>query len=437
MLRDRFDLTVSCASEAALRHYEAGIDSALRFDGPGIEDLTAAVQEDPEFALAHAALSRQLFIHGARRSSLTHLKRAVALSDSVSERERRAIHVMHQAAKHSEDSTQLLLAHIDDYPRDVFVLSYLAGPFGQFAFSGDPDWCQQNLALLEQTAKQYPEDDWWHLTTRGFFAAEAGDLDVSRAMCERAWSIDQNGNCAHSLAHCQFEMNASEEGRQFIDAWLAQFGDQSDMRHHMVWHLTLLDIEDCRPAASIAAVFDRELAHEVCDPMPLTTFSDNASFHWRLRLADTDLGVDARRSLWTYAERTYPRYGLGFVDLHRVIAAVLHPDRAILDECQEKLRACAAGGNSATADVITICADGFAAYHAGCYAESAAILEPILASAVTLGGSNPQRRIIEDTYLDACVRCARHEAARKIVAARNRPNSLFDQRLQEAVCNRG
>ena len=52
MFKDRYDLEVSCASEAAHAAYSAGIDSALRLDESGISELTDATTRDEEFALA-------------------------------------------------------------------------------------------------------------------------------------------------------------------------------------------------------------------------------------------------------------------------------------------------------------------------------------------------------------------------------------------------
>lgn len=427
MYKDAYGLEVTCASDAAMQSFLAGISCALRFDHPGIDELREAVAHDDEFALAHATLGRQLLIHGFKESSKTHMKKAVSLADNASTREQRAITAMDHVARFKPDAMQIVRAHVDEYPQDVFVLSYLLGPFGMLAFSGQEDWGQQNRDLLRKTQPVYREDDWWHITTRGFFAAESGELSLAREECERAWSIDQNGNCAHTLAHMHFEADVGREGRTFLEDWLARYGDDSDMRHHMHWHVSLLDMEDGVPADEIYELYDRELDHNVCDPMPLTTFSDNAAFLWRSSLLGIAIEPSKSEALWDYAGQHYPRYGFGFADIHRIMAASLHPDPGMQMECANHLHQVAKESGSRMAECLEIFAQGFAAYGNESYDEAVELLAPALADSVLLGGSNPQRRIVEDTYLAACLRAERLEEARAVVLGRARKNSKFDQ----------
>lgn len=425
--KDAYGLEVTCASDAAMQAYLAGISRALRFDHPGIDELREAVGQDDEFALAHATLARQLLIHGFKESSKTSMKKAVSLANRVSAREQSAITAMDHVARFNPDAMRIVRAHVDEYPQDVFVLSYLLGPFGMLAFSGQEDWCQQNLDLLRKTQSVYREDDWWHITTRGFFAAESGQLSLAREECERAWSIEQNGNCAHTLAHFHFEADVGREGRTFLEDWLARYGDDSDMRHHMHWHVSLLDMEDGVPADEIYKLYDRELDHNVCDPMPLTTFSDNAAFLWRSSLSGIPIESSKSEALWDYAEQHYPRYGFGFADIHRIMAASLHPDPEKQTECASHLHQVAKESGSRMAECLDVYAQGFDAYANESYDEAVELLAPVLADSVLLGGSNPQRRIVEDTYLAACLRAGQQDEARAVVLSRNRKNSNFDQ----------
>lgn len=433
MYKDAYELEVTCASEAALQAYLAGISCALRFDRPGIEELQQAVRHDEDFALAHATLSRQLYIHGFREASKPHMEKAVSLANNVTAREQRAIATMDQVARFEPGAINAVQAHVDDYPQDVFVLAFLLGPFGMLAFSGQPDWGQQNLDLLQKTQPVYRDDDWWHITTRGFFAAESGQLALARQECERAWSIDRNGNCAHTLAHFYFEADAGSEGREFVEKWLLDYAHESDMRHHMHWHVSLLDIEDGVPAEDIYKLYASELDHNVCDPMPLTTFSDNASFLWQSSLAGVAIPTSTCDELWDYAEQHYPHYGFGFADVHRIMAAALHPDSTRHSECLQNLRQASEYADSEMAELLVSCAQGFRAYRKGLYEEAAGFLVPIVTDSVLLGGSNPQRRIIEDSYLAACLRAGLHAEARSVVAGRNRKNSKFDQTILQSV----
>jgi len=49
-------------------------------------------------------------------------------------------------------------------------------------------------------------------------------------------------------------------------------------------------------------------------------------------------------------------------------------------------------------------AKGFNAFADADYAAAVTILEPVLPGSVLLGGSNPQRRIVAETFQEACKR---------------------------------
>jgi len=431
--KDLYDLDVTCASDAALQAYLAGIECALRFDAPGITELTEAVTQDEDFALAHVALARQLLIHGFRAESADHMRKALTLVTQVSAREQDAINVVARACRADPRAIEMARQHVEDYPQDVFVLSHLLGPFGLLAFSGERDWAAQNIALLMQTKAAYGEDDWWHLATRGFFAAETGEFVQARTFCERAWSISENGNCAHSLAHLHFDVGGLDEGKTFINDWLRTYGSQSDMRHHMIWHLAFLDLESGIDIDEIFSVYDRDLDPAVSDPMPLTTLSDNAAFLWRCLLAGKVAAEKTNRELLAYAEQHYVTCGFYFADVHRAMAAALQADAAPHQELLARLHDIAEKRGSRVAVSLETFARAFGAFRNQAYADAVDLLEPVLPDSVLLGGSNPQHRIIEDTYLEACMRSEQYDKARAILQHRNRSTSLFDQKLLQAV----
>jgi hypothetical protein len=78
-------------------------------------------------------------------------------------------------------------------------------------------------------------------------------------------------------------------------------------------------------------------------------------------------------------------------------------------------------------------AAGFGAFANRAFDEAVQLLEPVLSDSVLLGGSNPQRRVIEDTYLEACMRAGHYEKARAILQGRNRESSVFDNKLLRKI----
>ena len=431
--KDKYDLEVTCSGDAAMQAYLSGIECSLRFDQPGITELAEAVKLDEEFALAHAALGRQLFTHGRGKESAAHFKIALSLKGRVTQREQGAITVIEAAARADPQAIAMAQSHVAVWPQDIFVLAHLLGPFGLLAFSGTQDWHAQNIALLEATESAYPSDDWWHITTRGFFGAEQGQLEQARRDCERAWSISENANCAHSLAHLHFEAGALEEGRAFINDWVSKYGSQSDMRHHLIWHLSLLDLDGGVDASRIFDFYDRELDPRVNDPTPLETLCDNASFLWRCHLAGQEIPATVCEEMLQYAEASFGTCGFAFADTHRAMAAALHPDDEKLKDLVQQLREVSQTFGTRAAECVMQFAEAFGAFANAAYDDAVGLLEPVVADSFLIGGSNPQRRIVEDTYLEACMRTARFAQARAILQARNRQSSVFDSRLLDKI----
>ena len=285
------------------------------------------------------------------------------------------------------------------------------------AFSAVPDWGAQNVALLDATRSSYRSDDWWHLATSGFFAAEQGRLEQARKDCERAWSVSENGNCAHSMVHMHFEAGALDEGRAFIDNWIVEYGDKSQMRHHIAWHISLLDLEGGVDVKETFQLYARELDPKVSEATPLETFCDNASFLWRSNLCGKEIPENLVEDLYVYGETYFGSGGFAFADIHRVMATALHKDEKEHEKLLNQLAGVATKNGTQVADCMVKFAEGFGAFSAGEFDAAVRILEPLVPDRILLGGSNPQRRIVEETYLHACLRANQFGKARAVVGA--------------------
>ena len=433
MFKDTYDLEVTCSSDAAFQAYLSGTECSLRFDQPAISELTEAVTLDDDFALAHVALARQFLIHGLSGDIDTHLNRALELKDRVTPREQGTIDVAERAARFDPQAIAMARSHVETYPRDVFVLAHLLGPFGLLAFSGTKDWCAQNVALLDATRSSYRDDDWWHLTTSGFFAAEQGKHSQARNDCERAWLVSENGNCAHSMAHMHFEAGALEEGRAFINDWISEYGDHSDMRHHLAWHISLLDLETGVNPSETLKLYAQELDPTVSEPTPLETFCDNASFLWRCHLLGEDVPAEAVADMFAYGEENFGAGGFAFADIHRAMMSALRRDKRKHEVFVKHLAGVAEKRATTVAESVRIYAESFGAFANENYNDTVTMLEPALSGSVMLGGSNPQRRIVEETFLQACLRAKKFKKVRALIEARKRSDSNFDKKLLDDI----
>jgi hypothetical protein len=389
---DSYGLKVSNAG-SSLSLWQAGLHCADTFDTSGIAELRQAVERAPNFALAHAALAKQQKFHGFADDAETSLAAAQALIGEVSDREASSILVLTATLSFDPIALGIALAHIDQWPLDRFVFSLIVGPFGLLAFSQRHDWRESCLALLLRYQKYWPKNDWWYLSALAFSQAECGVADSGEELALAAWTQSANGNCAHTLSHVFKEQNNGVTGTEFLKSWLADHGTHSDMRHHLAWHLALLDLESGNTnQASLEQLYREELDPSVSDPMPLTTYSDNASILWRCCLNKMPLSLVFVEQTLDYGKQVFPKLGFSFVDMHRVLLTALSGR----DEEVALLRAeIGPQGNPSLLDNLL---NATLAFIDGDYAEVQAYLEPVLNDTVLLGGSNPQRAVVLETY---------------------------------------
>ena len=392
MANDIYGLSIT-GSGTALSLWQEGIHCADTFDASGIAELTKAVGLAPNFALAHAALAKQQMFHGFADDSMASLAAAQALIAKVTEREASLIGVLSATLNFSAKALQLALTHIDRWPLDRFVFSLIVGPFGLLAFSQQYDWREKCLALMLHHQKDWPKDDWWYLSALAFSQAECGATQEAEQTALHAWQQSPNGNCAHTLSHVYKEQNDCVAGVEFLNSWLAEQGTSSDMRHHLVWHLALLTLESgTAKQAALEQLYRSEFDPSVSDPMPLTTYSDNASILWRCCLNKTPLDLAFVEQTLEYGKRFYPELGFNFVDMHRVLLTALSSRNAEVAALRAEIL------QQDSPDFLRDLLDGALAFTEGDYPKVKRYLEPVLNNTVLLGGSNPQRAVVLETY---------------------------------------
>ena len=246
----------------------------------------------------------------------------------------------------------------------------------------------------------YSDDDWWIHATRGFSYAEVGDATGAVSCAERSWQLSANGNSGHALAHAQFEQAAVKDGIAFLDEWLAKLAATSDMRHHMLWHRALLLLEKGQ-TDTLLEYFQTNLAPRQDSTPPLDLLADNASLLWRLTLR----GIEVPGELWAQtfeiAKSKFASLGFAFADLHRVVATANQGS-----EERQRLHALLAEEDAL---FLQTCANAFNAFVDKDYGLAADSLQDSVDDALLVGGSNPQRRIVRETY-DEAMRRSRQNA---------------------------
>ncbi len=149
---------VTTSSLDALRLYSDAVDAVARGAvGRGAEQLKAALALDPDFAMAHVALSGVYSRLGNREAHVEHLSRAYALRDTVTARERRSIEGDYYSVEERYDeaaSALSLLATV--YPDDTDVYYKLASAREAAGnVSGAIEAVREDLGLRPQSTRAH------------------------------------------------------------------------------------------------------------------------------------------------------------------------------------------------------------------------------------------------------------------------------------------
>src|SRR6516164_2844985 len=159
LLRDHFDLPVTCASSTAVEDYVAAVDLLLSA-WPGADALLdRALAADPDFALAHIARARLLELQARMPEAEMAAARARSYAARLTARERRHIEAIALSIDGAAgDAWAVVREHVAEFPCDALPLSLALGVFGLLGFSGRRDHHEAQLALLEELAPHWGGD---------------------------------------------------------------------------------------------------------------------------------------------------------------------------------------------------------------------------------------------------------------------------------------
>ena len=422
-MTDRYGLELTSNSPAAVAHYTTGLDHALAGNAPAESFFERAAAADPGFALAHIGQAAMLQFRGRRAEAIGAIAQARALAPRVTRRERQHIEML--ATMLDGDAAralQLVHEHLKEFPRDALVLAQVAGAFGLISFSGQPDFNEQRLALMDSLAPHYG-DDWWFLGMHSFSLIELHHFEPARRKGERALVLNPGfGHGAHSVAHVHYELGDTAAGIAFLETFLATYEPPNRVFGHLYWHLALLNLAlgNTRRAVEI---YDRWLCPSRTTSPALAKLADAASLLWRFDL----LGLTPARSGWeavsAYADEAFARPPHDFAALHCLLAGAAVGDEARLNRLMDGFRA-------RGADWMVTLSEALRATAAGEHTRAARLLESIAGECVRLGGSRAQRDVVEETLLESYFRAGESDRAKALLDARHQHGPLGSYRLK-------
>jgi tetratricopeptide (TPR) repeat protein len=417
MLTDRYGLPISTSSDAARAAYVAGCDCVLSAEHGDAAHLARAIEADPGFALAHAAMARARFlmadVGGARQAAAC----ARALLSAATPRE--ASHVDALCLAIEGKPVEALAAtrtHLAQHPRDAMVAAPATGVFGLIGFSGRQGREPEQVAFVEALGPHLA-DDWWFQAVYAFALEEVGRLDEALELIERSLAANpRNAHGAHIKAHVLYEQGEDRAALDYLESWLPAYAREGLLHCHISWHVALFALM-VGDAARAWQVYEAQVHPGGAWGPALNVATDAPAFLWRAELA----GQARREPLWReardYALKSFPKAGIAFVDVHRALVCVATDDRAGIDAVVTELEQRAAAGRSPAGEVVPQLATGLAAYGKGDWTGAITSLKQALAGTVRIGGSRAQRDLIENTLLAAYLKAGRDADARKLVAA--------------------
>jgi len=434
---DRYGLPLSAQGQAAAEHYMEGIDCALALSVGAQANLEAAIAADPGFAMAHIALAREFQYKGNIAEAQASKVKALQCIDGVTRRERQHIEALARAVDgDGPGALALIREHVQEFPRDAFLLKQADGPFGLIGFGGSQDRLETNFALLDSVAEAYG-DDWWFLSAYAFAQNELGYHEKARRLVQRALKLHpHSGHSAHTMAHVCFETGDHSAGAEFLEGWLPDFPRQAQIYSHLTWHLALFQLA-CGHADHVLELYTQTLNPEACPGAPLIALCDAAALLWRHDLYSLPRPPGSREAVAAFAARTFPRPGITFGDVHCALAYAAAGDIEALTQLATQLRERLAQGKVPASEVVPALVEALAAFARGDYESAVQHLEPVADQVVRVGGSNAQREVFEDTLLQAYLRAGRYTQAESLLRKRlaRRPSvrdTLWLQEAQEA-----
>ncbi len=429
LLKDRFDLPVTCAAPAAVEDYVAAVDLMLSANVGAEERLERAIAADPDFALAHIARARLLQLRARVPEAKEAATRAQSLCERITHRERGHIEAIALAVNGAAtEALARVRRHASEYPRDALPLSLALGVFGLLGFSGRVDHHEAQRALLEELAPHWGED-WWFLGYLGWAYIETGEVEAGTRLVERSIAGNpRNARAAHQRVHGFFEAGDAVGGAEFIKDWLSGYDRAGQLHCHLSWHLALFELARGN-AERARAIYLDNIRPSVAQAVPMLVLADSASFLWRWQLYGAVPSLDDEwAEVAAHAQRHFPRASLAFADLHAAFAEAAIGDDDGLGRRIAGLQNLARDGRLPPGEVAPALAAGAAALGRGDTAEAARVLEAALVELPRIGGSHAQREVFEDSLIVACLRSEQSAKAARLLRARlNRRPSTRDE----------
>jgi tetratricopeptide (TPR) repeat protein len=409
---DARGLPLSTASADAVARYDHLIAGYLtqRADIPA--RMTALLDADPGFALAHCMqgyFAMLAFKQASVATAVAAARTAQTLAADATPRERAHVAALTAWAGGEPDRALAgweLILRRDPLDAVAFRLAH----FVSF-WLGRP---QDMLSSVERVLPAWSEDVPGYamiLACQSFAHEESGNYFAAEPPGRRAIEIDPGELwAAHAVAHVMEMQGRRSEGMAWLEALAPHWEGSHNLQHHLWWHCALFHLEQ-GDYDGVLALYDmrfRNLAAPltVAAPDVYIDVQNAASMLFRLQR----LGVDVGARWEELADKAEARIGdcaSAFTLPHWLMALLATGRIAAAHRMVDAMRA-GAEGTGMPARLVRECALPIAeaqlASATGRHADALARMRPVLGSMHRLGGSHAQQDVLEQLFVDIALK---------------------------------
>lgn len=434
MLKDAQGLEVTTNSPEAIAAINRFVDQILSM-GNNPEIIFKAVEAEPTSVIANAyAATLHMLAETADSPTQAspYLKAAYEHINNANAREQLYLHSIN--AWVNGDIDQAIAYHeqiADKFPRDLLNVQ-----MGQHHYLNVGN--KQGLLQIVEKVLPANRENHYIYGMLAFGLEENQRFAEAEAAGRKATEMNRCKSCwaHHAVAHVLYSQGRLDEGI----AWTESVSDvwkDTGFYTHQWWHTTLyyVDKEDFK---KVLELYDTRIWGTTANKETALDLINAISLLMRLELAGVDVGYSHQNSdvsdtpgnsiasRWEEVANCVTgrihEHILGFYDLHYIYALARMGRDELVNQMIESIQVYAQTANpcvqKAWSEVTLPAAQGMVAYARGEWATAAAFLEFTVPRLHEMGGSDAQRDLFEQIYLDCLIRIDENEQARQLLEKR-------------------
>ena len=418
MLTDRYGLALATASPTARDAYVDGCDLLLTVYPDALAAFDRAIGADSGFGLAYAGRARALQLASDMRGAQAAIATAQGLVSGLPERDVSHIEVFSLLVAGKPDAALAAVRkHVATWPRDALVAGLAANQTGLIGMSGHAGREQEQLDFLAALAPHYG-DDWWFNGHYAMALSELGHQVAARPRIERSIAQNpRNASAAHALAHFYYENDEPGPAISFLRSWLKDYPREGGMHGHLHWHLALVHLQEGDFQEAERLYTEAFAADDYRGPAFIKML-DAPSYLWRAELAGHPRNHARWKALRDFADRTFPRTGMAFVDWHRALIDAVTADATAAEARAKELDEMVRAGRYSAGSTVPTLARAFVAFQQQDFSAAIDAIEAVFPERERISGSRAQIDLLEFTLLKAYLSAGRLDHVRRVLRAR-------------------